>query len=197
MYTFVLCWLLISVLVGYTGILRSTPVPMPVFALAMTLTLLGWLTVRRDLRDRVLSVGVRVLVALHITRFVGFYFLALYRDGLLPRDFAVPAGWGDIIVAVGAIVILAAFRPETPRGRVAYLVWNVLGLIDILMVLGNGARMMRADRLLQAGFTSLPLILLPLFLVPVVIVTHVMIFMWWVRERNRVEAGRNAGRCRE
>jgi hypothetical protein len=194
MYTFVLCWLLISLLVGYTGILRSTPVPMPVFALAMTLTLLGWLTVRPALRDRVLSVGVRGLVALHITRFVGFYFLSLYRNGLLPRDFAVPAGWGDIIVAVGAIFVLVAFRVETQSGRTAVFAWNVLGLLDILMVLGNGARMMRADPLLQAGFTSLPLILLPLFLVPIVIVTHVMIFVWWVRGRNRAEVGRSETR---
>ena len=192
MYTFVLCWLLISLLVGYTGILRTTPVPMPVFAIAMTLTLLGWLTIRRDLRDRVLSVGVRVLVALHITRFVGVYFLALYRDGLLPRDFAVPAGWGDIMVAIGAIIVLAAFRTDTQIGRTAYFTWNVLGLLDILLVLGNGARMMRADRLLQAGFTSLPLILLPLFLVPIIIVTHVMIFVWWLRTRERVEVARSS-----
>ena len=192
MYTFVLCWLLIALLVGYTGILRSTPVPMPVFAIAMTLTLLGWLTIRGNLRDRVLSVGVRVLVALHITRFVGVYFLALYRDGLLPRDFAVPAGWGDIMVATGAIIVLAAFRTDTQTGRTAYFTWNVLGLLDILLVLGNGARMMRADRLLQAGFTSLPLILLPLFLVPIIIVTHVMIFVWWLRTRERVEVARSS-----
>ena len=192
MYTFVLCWLMIALLVGYTGILRSTPVPMPVFAVAMTLTLLGWLTIRRNLRDRVLSVGVRVLVALHITRFVGVYFLALYRDGLLPRDFAAPAGWGDIMVATGAIIVLAAFRTDTQTGRTAYFTWNVLGLLDILLVLGNGARMMRADRLLQAGFTSLPLILLPLFLVPIIIVTHVMIFVWWLRTRERVEVARSS-----
>jgi hypothetical protein len=184
MYTFVLCWLGIALLVGYTGILRSTAVPMPVFAFAMTLTVLGLLAVRRDLRDRVLGVGVRVLVGIHISRFVGFYFLSLYRDGLLPRDFAVPAGWGDIFVAVTAIMVLVAFRPETPRGRTAYFTWNVLGLLDILMVLSQAVRMMRSDPLMQGGFTSLPLIVLPLFLVPIIIVTHVMIFVWWVRGRK-------------
>ncbi|MEO5898047.1 MAG: hypothetical protein ABIS06_20355 [Vicinamibacterales bacterium] len=177
MYTFVLCWLGIALLVGYTGILRSPAVPMPVFAFAMTLTLLGLLAVRRDLRERVLSVGVRVLVAVHISRFVGFYFLSLYRQGLLPRDFAVPAGWGDIFVAVTAIIVLVAFRPETLRGALAYFTWNVLGLVDILMVLSQAARMMRSDPLLQGGFTSLPLILLPIFLVPIIIVTHVMVFV--------------------
>ena len=158
--------------------------PMPVFAFAMTLTLLALLAVRRDLRDRVLSVGVRVLVAIHISRFVGFYFLSLYRAGLLPRDFAVPAGWGDICVAVTAIIVLVAFNPETARGAVAYFTWNVLGLVDILMVLSQAVRMMRADPLMQGGFTSLPLIVLPLFLVPIIIVTHVMIFVWWARARR-------------
>ena len=184
MYTFVFCWLLTALLVGYTGILRDAPVPMPVFAFAISLTLLALLAVRRDLRERVLSVGVRVLVAIHISRFVGLYFLSLYRDGLLPRDFAVPAGWGDIIVAVGAIIVLVAFRPDTPGGRTAYCTWNVVGLLDILLVLSQGARTMRSDPLLQAGFTSLPLILLPIFLVPIIIVTHVMIFVWWVRGRR-------------
>jgi hypothetical protein len=175
--TFVLCWLLVAVAVGYSGILRAAAVPMPIFAFAITITLLGVLAVRRDLRNRLLGFGVRVLVAVHLTRFVGFYFLALYRDGLLPRNFAVPAGWGDIAVAVLAAVLLAAVRPETPRGRLMYLAWNVIGLADILMVLANGARMMAANPSLQAGFSSLPLILLPLFLVPLVIVTHVMIFV--------------------
>jgi hypothetical protein len=184
MYTFVLCWFGIALLVGYTGILRNTPVPMPVFAFAMTLTLLGLLAVRRDLRERVLGVGVRVLVAVHITRFVGYYFLSLYRQGLLPRDFAVPAGWGDIIVAITAIIVLIAFRPDSTRGRAAYLAWNILGLADILMVLSQAVRIMRSDPLMQGGFASLPLIVLPIFLVPIIIVTHVMIFVWWVRGRR-------------
>lgn len=189
MYTFVLCWLLVAVVIGYSGALRNAAVPMPVFAFAITFTLLALLAIRRDLRARVLGVGVRALVALHLTRFVGFYFLALYRQGLLPRNFAVPAGWGDIVVAVLALVALVVFNPSTGRGRLAYVIWNVLGLLDILMVLGNGARMMRADPLLQAGFTSLPLILLPLFLVPLIIVSHAMIFVWWRGQRGAADDG--------
>lgn len=177
MITFVLCWFLVALVVGYSGILRGAAVPMPIFAFAITITLLALLAVRGDIRKRVLGLGVRALVAVHLTRFVGFYFLKLYRDGLLPRDFAVPAGWGDIVVALLALVVLVAVRPDTPRGRLAYLIWNIIGLVDILMVIVNGARMMATDPSLQGGFTSLPLILLPLFLVPIVLVTHVLIFV--------------------
>jgi hypothetical protein len=181
---FLLCWLFVAFLVGYSGILRTTRLPIPALAMAITLTLLVTLAVRRDYRARVLGVGVRGLIALHLTRFVGFYFLWLYNHGLLPRDFAVPAGWGDILVATLALILLLAVRPETRSGRMAILVWNILGLADILMVLATGARMVGRDPLLQAGFTSLPLSLLPIFLVPLVIVTHVLIFVWWARTKS-------------
>ncbi len=181
MRVFVLSWLFVAVLIGYSGMLQTTRLPIPALAMAITLTLLVTLAVRRDYRERVLGAGIRALIALHLTRFVGFYFLWLYSHGLLPRDFAVPAGWGDILVAILALILLLAFRPETRSGRTAILLWNIIGLADILMVLATGARMVGRDPLLQSGFTSLPLSLLPLFLVPLVIVTHVMIFLWWYR----------------
>jgi hypothetical protein len=39
-----------------------------------------------------LNLDVRWLVALHLCRFVGFYFLWLYSSGELPYAFAVPGG---------------------------------------------------------------------------------------------------------
>ena len=179
---FVTSWLFVAVLIGYSGVLRTTQLPMPALGMAITFTLLIALALRRDYRERALGVGVRGLIALHLTRFVGIYFLWLYNHGLLPRDFAVPAGWGDIVVAVLAVIVLVAFRPDTKSGRTAILIWNVVGLVDILMVLATGARMARADPMLQAGFTALPLSLLPTFLVPLIIVTHVLIFVWWARQ---------------
>ena len=181
MRVFLLCWLLVAFLVGYSGVLRNTRLPMPALAMALTVTLLLALAIRRDYRDRALSFGVRALIALHLTRFVGIYFLSLYNDGLLPRDFAVPAGWGDIVVAVLAVIVLLAFSPQTKAGRTAILIWNIIGLVDILLVLSAGATMARADPLLQAGFTALPLSLLPTFLVPLIVVTHLLIFVWWAR----------------
>jgi hypothetical protein len=178
---FVLSWLFVAVLIGYSGALRTTRLPIPALAMTITLTLLATLAIRRDYRERVLAVGVRGLIALHLTRFVGIYFLWLYKQGLLPRDFAVPAGWGDILIAALALVLLLAFRPETKSGRTAILLWNILGLVDILLVVATGARMVGREPLLQSAFTSLPLSLLPMFLVPLVIVTHVMIFLWWYR----------------
>jgi hypothetical protein len=179
----VLIWFLIAVVVGFSGILLSVPLPLPMLGALITIILLVVIAVRRDLRDRALAGGVTPLIAVHLTRFVGFYFLWLYSRGLLPRDFAVPAGWGDVLIASTAIVVLLIVRAQPARRgtRFAVLIWNVAGLIDILMVVAIAMRLTRADPGVQRGFATLPLSVLPTFLVPLVIVTHVLIFVWVAR----------------
>lgn len=184
MKTFVLCWLFVAVIVGFSGILRNTTLSMPALCMAITLTLVAVLAVSPERRKRALSTGIRGLVAVHLVRFFGIYFLWLSRQGLLARDFAILAGWGPIIIAIGAAIVLIAFRPDDTRGRLAILVWNVIGLLDVVLVFAVMAQMARPDPLVQGGFTSLPLSLLPTFLVPLIIVSHVLIFVWWFRQRG-------------
>ena len=86
------------------------------------------------------------VVALHLTRLVaGSAFLVYHRWGELPYAFAVPGGWGDITVAVGAAILLVTVNPKTRNGRRLYLLWNVLGLIDILGVVANAAVQAMSD----------------------------------------------------
>src|SRR5687767_2064159 len=101
MIIFVLCWAFAAVLVGFSGLLRNTALPMPGLSAAITLTLIALLAVSRELRTRALSSGIRTLVAVHLVRFFGLYFVWLSRQGLLARDFAIIAGWGPIIIATG------------------------------------------------------------------------------------------------
>jgi len=123
------------------------------------------------------TVPIRALVLLHVTRFVGFYFLVLAARGELPRAFAVPAAVGDIAVAAAA-VLLGAFRvsPDTTAGRGLLLLWNALGLADILFVVASAAWHTHADPSSMAAFGRLPLLLLPALLVPVIITSHVVLF---------------------
>ena len=105
---------------------------------------------------------------------------------MLPREFTTPAGWGDIIVGIAAIWVLMRCLPvRTAWQRMALLVWNVAGLLDILGVLGNGVRLYAKDPVFADPFMSLPLAILPTFVVPIVIVSHVLLFSW-----SRVEPRR-------
>ena len=174
---FVVSWLFVAALVGYSGVLRNTRLPMPALGVAITLTLIAAIAVRRDYRERALRAGVRPLIAIHLTRFAGIYVLVLYSRGLLPRDFATWAGWGHVVVAALAAVVLLAFRPDTRTGRTAILSWNAIGVIGVLLVFVAATRIPPADPLWQ-GFASLPLSLLPTFLAPLIIVSHVLIFVW-------------------
>ena len=178
---FVLSWLFVAVLIGYSGVLRSTQLPMSALGVAITLALIAAVAVRREYREKALRAGVRPLIAVHLARFAGIYILWLYDRGLLPRDFALAAGWGHVAVAVLAVIVLLAFRPEAKTGRTAILAWNVIGVVGALFVFLSASRIARADPLAQAGFTALPLSLLPTFLAPLIMVTHVLIFVWWAR----------------
>jgi hypothetical protein len=124
------------------------------------------------------ALGAGPLVAVHVTRLIiGIYFLALARGGVLPREFATPAGWGDIVIGATALVILAACVPvQTSAQRLALLVWNTVGLAEILLVLGNGMRLFARDPAIGNPFTQLPLALLPLLVVPLVLSTHLWLF---------------------
>lgn len=122
------------------------------------------------------GLDLRALVALHITRFVGFYFLFLYHRGELPYAFAVPGGWGDIIVAILALLVCVLPIKEALRSR-AITAWNVIGFVDIALVVVTAARLGLENRFQMRALTYLPLSLLPTFLVPLIIATHVIIHL--------------------
>ena len=193
MILFVLCWLFAAVLVGFTGLLRNTALPMPALSAALTLTLVALLAVSGELRKRALDSGIRTLVAVHLVRFFGFYFVWLSRQGLLASDFGMIAGWGPIIVATGALVILVVFRPGDERSRIAILAWNVVGVLDVLLMTAVMTRLSQPDPLVQGGFTALPLSLVPTFIIPLVIVSHLLIFVWWGRSGEGRQEIRRSG----
>src|SRR5438477_10664466 len=150
-------WLLIATGVGAVGIvstLRPPAVPLVLFGLTAVVLGAGWFSMR--FRAWLLAIDARWLVGLHLTRFVGAYFLYLYGRGQLPYAFAVPGGWGDIAVAALAAALLVWGPPRGGR-RAAYVAWNVLGLADILFVVATAARLAAADPGSMVALLRLPL----------------------------------------
>lgn len=128
------------------------------------------------------SIDLRTLVFFHASRFVGIYFLVLYKRGVLPYDFAVPGGIGDIIVAIAALGIVFIPLTESALFR-AVRIWNIVGLVDITLVVLTAARLNLENPLQMRAFTYLPLSLLPTFLVPLIIATHIVIFHRLTRQQ--------------
>ena len=102
------------------------------------------------------------LIRLHLWRLVGIVFLVLMVRGQMPALWALPAGIGDILIAVTAPWI--AGQVDSPRGKRRAIAWNLLGISDLVVAVGtrnhdeprsdtglrHGANV-RADHAISAG----------------------------------------------
>lgn len=171
-------WFALAILASALGMLRLFPPPFPQLCLvALTAITVYLMTVPLKLRHYFRTVNIQALIAIHISRFVGFYFLWLYDSGLLPYEFAVLGGWGDICVATAALLVVILISRGVKISGKIILGWNTLGLLDITFVVMTAARLALADPESMKLITVLPLSLLPLFLVPIIIATHLLIFL--------------------
>jgi hypothetical protein len=177
-------WFGAAVAAGHFLWLQRIP-PFAVQGIIVTLTalvLISYFRIR-SIREWVDALDLRTLVLLHVTRFVGIYFLVLHQQGVLPRAFAVPAGLGDIIVASMALPVVFAPLEPASRDR-AVRIWNVVGFVDIMMVIATATRINLTAPAELRALTHLPLSLLPTFLVPLIIATHIIIFARTARSRG-------------
>ena len=183
----VITWLLLALVVGKYGLLNIIPPPFPqvvLFGLTLILLLLCWkLSV---FRNWVFNVDIRVLVLVHLSRFIGIYFLILHSHGELPYAFAVPGGLGDIAVATTAIFVSLISSTSGVKGLRVLLIWNAFGLLDILFVIATAGGLVMADPGSMSSLTKLPLSLLVTFLVPIIIFTHIIIFVRLIKLRSEL-----------
>jgi hypothetical protein len=174
-------WLCFAV--GLSGWVHNATAPV-VAAIVWTLTALALLGCWKitPIRVWVLNVDLRWLVLFHLTRlFAGMYFLLLCQRNQLPCAFATPAGWGDIVIAILALAVLGAMR--TDFAKPLLLIWNTLGLIDIIFVVFSALQFGLKEWQSMHLLRELPLSLLPTFLVPLIIASHVLIFARLARTR--------------
>jgi len=171
-------WLAAALAIGRLGWLQFATPPLPQLLIAaLTLMVLGLFWLPTPFGAWVIAVDVRVLILIHATRIIpGVAFLILHARGQLPWAFAVPGGWGDILVGVTALAVAAIPRPYKGWRRRAVLWWNAFGLADILLVVSTATRIGMSDPESLRPLLQLPLSLLPTFLVPIVIATHAALF---------------------
>jgi hypothetical protein len=170
-------WLIAALVVGQQQWLGRLPGPaLQGIILLLTTALLTCYFKAPGFRAWIDTLDLRALVLLHVTRFVGLSFLLLYQRGELPYAFAVPGGWGDITVATLALLVCFIPMTDVARRR-AITIWNVVGFMDILLVVITAGRLGLQDMHQMRALTYLPLSLLPTFLVPLIIATHLMIFL--------------------
>ena len=147
------------------------------------------------------------LIRLHLWRLVGLLFLWLMVRGQVPALWAVPAGVGDVLIGVTALWV--ARGVEAPGGRRRAIVWNLLGLADLVVAVGlgmmtsPGATLVFATQPTTEVMTHFPMALVPTFLVPLALTLHV-VSLWqllrgtWARPsagQDRPRPPVAAGQC--
>ena len=132
------------------------------------------------------------LGALQVWRVLGVIFLVLLSQGQLPPLFALPAGLGDIAAGLAAPF---ARRLQKPGGRSSGVVWNVFGLLDLIVAVGLGAtanvgpvQIFHANPS-AAIMTGFPMALVPTFMVPLSMVLHILSLRYLLSARTASAAG--------
>jgi hypothetical protein len=170
-------WCTLAVVLGAAGVTARQQPPLPqVVILVLTLGSLAACRFAAPVRERVLALDLRWLVAVHVTRFVGLWFLLAQGPDLAP-SWAVPAGVGDLAVAACTPFLLGSSAPRSARQRRLWLLWNAYGLLDILFVVITAARTALQEPGSMAALLRLPLCLLPTFVVPLILVSHALLFV--------------------
>lgn len=175
-------WLVLLVAAAAAGLFSRQPLGAAGVGAAAVLPLIAAavaLRVSSVVRTLAAGTSLPLLVALHSTRLLGVLFVILHGLGRLPLTFAYSAGFGDMLVAVLAVLVALAMQHQVRGWRAYALAWNIAGVIDLVaaMILGAGSALhFIHEEPASSPMGSLPWFLIPGFLVPFYLVLHLFVF---------------------
>ena len=172
----IVVWFLFALTASSLHLFRTgadqPPLPLGLAALIPLGIFVAWSASSQTFRQFLLSLNPRTLTIVQSWRIAGFTFLALYTYGILPGALALPAGWGDI--AIGATAPLVAMKLANPGNRKSFIVWQLLGIADLITAVVSGvtARLINPHEIATNAMTVLPMSLIPTFAVPLFMILH-------------------------
>jgi hypothetical protein len=135
------------------------------------------------------------LVGIHAARLTGFLFLALMDMKLLPAEFALSAGYGDMTVGLLALGLVYLLAKRKPYARALVIGWNLLGLLDFVSALTTGGIYIVpfATQLAASGISTIYLnyvLIVPSFGVPLYASLHIYSLFQMFSSRGARESRR-------
>jgi hypothetical protein len=170
-------WLLFSLTASALHLFNTAPgqPPLPLgLAVLIPIAIVAvWSASSRPFRQFLLSLNPRTLTFVQAWRIAGFVFLVLYAYSILPGELALPAGWGDI--AIGATAPLVALKLVNSRYRKSFIVWQLLGITDLVSAVGLGVTaQLNPHAIATSAMTVLPMSVIPTFAVPLFMILHLI-----------------------
>jgi hypothetical protein len=180
----------------YLATIENPPaIPTILFGLLIPLAAAAIALWRSESTARLVSaIPLHWLVAAQVYRVAGGIFLVLWAEGRLPWQFALPAGIGDVLTGIGAVVVASQLaRNATGAHRLTYA-WCLFGIADLVVAITTGA-MTSPGRAHLLAFdapnllvTAYPLVMVPTFAVPLALMLHGLVL--WRLWRENAPTGR-------
>lgn len=153
-------WAIVVFLAGYYDLF--TKISLNSFALLVVIGIAVPVVVyyrNVNFRFYVSSINPKNLTILHLWRILaGFVFLHYGSQQLLPEQFVINAGYGDL--AVGFMVPIVLMLKSNVR---KYVVFHIFGLLDFVVAVGTGLTFNFLQVPLMENIATFPIVLIPLY----------------------------------
>ncbi len=158
----------------YENAPNTPPIAFGIAVVTPIALFLVWFASSPGLRRFILSLSPLTLTLVQTLRTAGVVFLVLATYKILPTLFAWPAGWGDI--AIGVTAPFAALWLANPTRRRGFILWQVLGIYDLVqaVALGALAGVIDPHGIPTGAMTVLPMSYIPTFAVPLFLILHII-----------------------
>jgi hypothetical protein len=176
-------WFLVVLVLGSDNFFVAPqgvpPLTLLIAATSPVLMFLISLLLSPGIRELALDSDLKVATGVQAWRLGGYSFLLLYSFGYLPGYFAWPAAVGDMFIGATAPLLLAKMNePGFVRSK-TFAVWNVIGILDLIVAVGMGALGSvlignPAGLFPTTIMSQMPLVLIPTFFVPLFTILHVI-----------------------
>jgi hypothetical protein len=176
-------WFAVAWSAAINGVFRTGTSPLPVLPLAIFLPVIigAPLLLSSKRVGQVLdAMPATWLVALQLYRLFGSWALVAGLRGALPGVLAWPAGIGDVLTGLFAVLAAIAVATGTAQGRRAAIIWNIFGLADfaVAITLGiitsPGRFQLIVPNVPSIGAGAYPDVLTPAFVIPSSILLHAL-----------------------
>ncbi len=187
-----LSWFFVALILGLQGFFEATPggqFQNMLFTFIPLALGLGLFFYSKTLKQIIDATPMHWLVSIQIYRALGVFFLILYSMQLLPAEFAIPAGIGDILIGITAPLVGYLYFIRKAIAQNLVILWSILGIADLVIAVTLGfltspgllnLLSVEAPNVLVSVY---PLVLIPAFGVPLSILLHVFALRKALREK--------------
>lgn len=173
-------WYVAVLSLGSVGFFAERPFFAPNLMLAFILLFFAMKKILSipSLQEAFKQVPLHWVFMLQTFRVMGVGFLSLYSMKVLPGEFAIPTGIGDVLIGISAPLIAYFYTLHTSYTRKLAIFWNYLGIADLLMAISLG--ILTYSKPFQVIPTEIPndpialypMIMIPVFAVPLSLLLH-------------------------